>query len=107
MSETNEQWHSIVKETMKIIREKYPEISLSLEFGAYIAPENYFVAYIFSTDAKLAAAKDSGLTERINADHKQVLKGLGYPEAALKDCSFDSQETCNREFSGNWYYFYK
>lgn len=107
MSETNKQWQSIVKETMKIIRGKYPEISLSMEFGAYIAPENYFVAYIFSTDAKLAEAKESGLTARINADHKKVLKELGYPKTALKDCSFDSQETCNRENSGNWYYFYK
>lgn len=107
MGKTNEQWHSVVNETMKIIRGKYPEISLSMEFGVYYAPENYFVAYIFSTDAKLSEAVESGLTARINADHKQVLKELGYPETALKDCSFDSQETCDREFSGNWYYFYK
>ncbi len=104
---TNEALKAIVIDTMKVIRKKYPQIALSMEWGVYFAPENYFVSYIFSTDKQLEEAKTSGLTAEINTYHKNILKQLGYPDTALKDCSFDSQETCDRLFKGNWYYYFK
>ncbi len=105
--ETNETWMGIVKDTMKIVRKKYPQIALSMEWGVYYAPENYFVSYIFSTDQQLENAKASGLTKEINKYHLDILRQLGYPAIGLKDCSFDSQETCDRLYKGNWYYYFK
>ena len=103
----DEHFQSLVIQTMKKVRERYSEIASSMEWGAYIAPEHYFVSYVFDTDAHLSEAKASGLTSEINEYHKEILKGFGYPIEAVKDCSFDSQETCDREFKGNWCYYFK
>ena len=43
-----------------------------IEFGAYIEPENYFVAYIFHTNVQLSTAKQSGLLEKIIIPFKEL-----------------------------------
>ena len=55
---------------MDNVKMHFADIDKSIDFGAYIQPENYFVSYIFRTNAKLKAARQSGLTERINLYHK-------------------------------------
>ena len=105
--ETNERLRAIVKEAMSRVKAKYKEILMSMEFGVYYSPENYFVSYIFHTDKQLEEAINSGLTAEINQYHKSLLGKNGYPVEGIKDCSFDSQETCDRENGGNWYYYFK
>ncbi len=100
-------WKKIMKSCMDNVKMNFADIDKSIDFGAYIQPENYFVSYIFRTNAKLKAARQSGLTERINLYHKEQLKKLNYPIQGIKDCDFASQEECDEKYSGNWYYYYK
>lgn len=44
---TNKEWQEIIRTVSKEVSEKFKEIYASVEFGAYIEPENYFVSYIF------------------------------------------------------------
>ena len=97
----------IIKTCMEDVKNHFTDIKQGIEFGAYIQPENYFVSYIFATDAQLKAAQQSGLTEQINSYHKEQLKKHNYPIQGMKDCCFASQEECDKKFDGNWYYYYK
>lgn len=47
------------------------------------------------------------LIDEINEYHREMLKKNGYPELRVKDADFASQETCDRKYKGNWYYYYK
>ncbi len=104
---TNKEWQEIIRTVSKEVSEKFKEIYASIEFGAYIEPENYFVSYIFPTDKALADAVDTKLTEKIKDFHKARLLAHKYPDEGIKDCTFASQEECDRDFNGNWYYYYK
>lgn len=101
------EFKNIIKTSMKSVKDHFSNIYLAIEFGAYIQPENYFVAYIFRTNAILETAQQSGLTEKINWYHREQLKKNGYPIQGIKDCVFASQEECDKEYNGNWYYYYK
>ena len=105
-SNTNKQWEIIVKEVSKDVFEHFEQILSLVEFGAYIEPQNYFVSYIFGTDKELAEAMENGLTDKINDYHKTSLTKHGYPVEGVMDCTFASQEECDRTFNGNWYYYY-
>lgn len=78
----------------------FADIEQCVEFGAYIQPENYFVSYIFATDAQLKAAQQSGLTEQINSYHREQLTKRHYPIQGIKDCCFASQEECDKNLTG-------
>ena len=103
----NSDWEGIVKTVMYDVRQKYKMLDGSVQFGAYYEPDHYFVSYIFKTERELAQAKESGLTEEIIRYHLEQLRLYGYPEKGLKKCTFASQEECDREYDGNWYYYYK
>lgn len=107
MKKTNKHWQRIVNKARAEVQEHFVEIWHSLEFGAYFEPENYFVSYIFKTTEEMNKAKEKGLFEEINNYHKARLLHNGYPQEAIKDCDFASQEECEREYNGNWYYYYK
>ncbi len=92
---------------MEDVKNHFADIEHSIEFGAYILPEDYFVSYIFRTNALLEAAQQSGLTEKINSYHRAQLKKHNYPIRGIHDCCFASQEECDKEYNGNWYYYYK
>ena len=66
-----------------------------------------FGVNIFATDSQLETARRSGLTEQINSYHREQLIKRHYPIEGIKDCTFASQEECDREFGGNWYYYFK
>ena len=100
-------WQRIIEICMEDVKNHFADIEQSVEFGVYIQPENYFVSYIFSTNAGLKAAQQSGLTEKINSYHKKQLRKYHYPIQGIKDCCFASQEECDKEYGGNWYYYYK
>lgn len=100
-------WQKIIEICMENVKKHFTDIDKSIEFGAYIQPENYFVSYIFHTNAQLKAARQSGLTEKINSYHKKQLTIHNYPIRGIKDCDFASQEECDKEYNGNWYYYYK
>ncbi len=89
------------------MQKHFAEIYYSLDFGAYVEPQQYFVSYIFKTDAELESAKKSGLLAEINQYHKKCLADIGYPVSAISDCVFAAQEDCNRNYDGNWYFYYK
>ena len=103
----NNRYESIVKSVCKTVTDRFKEVYASLDFGAYIEPQDYFVTYVFAADKKLEEAAESGLTETIKAFHKSALEEKGYPPNGIKDCYFASQEDCDRSFNGNWYYYYK
>ena len=66
-----------------------------------------FGVNIFATDSQLETARRSGLIEQINSYHREQLIKRHYPIEGIKDCTFASQEECDREFGGNWYYYFK
>ena len=80
---------------------------IRVDFGAYIAPQDYFVSYIFKTEEELSNAKETGLLQKINEYHQKLLREQQYPEEGIKNCTFASQEDCDKEWNGNWYYYYK
>ena len=100
-------WQKVIEACMEDGKKHFADIEQCVEFGAYIQPENYFVSYIFATDAQLKAAQQSGLTEQINSYHREQLTKRHYPIQGIKDCCFASQEECDKKFDGNWYYYYK
>ena len=100
-------WQKVIEACMEDVETHFTDIKQGVEFGAYIQPENYFVSYIFATDAQLKAAQQSGLTEKINSYHKEQLKKHNYPIQGIKDCCFVSQEECDKKYGGNWYYYFK
>ena len=100
-------WQKVIKACMEDVKNHFTDIKQGVEFGAYIQPENYFVSYIFATDAQLKAAQQSGLTEQINSYHREQLRKHHYPIQGIKDCCFASQEECDKNYGGNWYYYYK
>ena len=65
------------------------------------------MSYIFETEEALNKAKEIGLLQKISNYHKQLLRKKEYPEEGIKDCTFASQEDCDKEYNGNWYYYYK
>ena len=100
-------WQKVIEACMEDVKHHFSDIQQAVEFSWYIQPDNYFVSYIFATDAQLEAARRSGLTETINYYHREQLTNRHYPIEGIKDCTFASQEECDREFGGNWYYYYK
>ena len=103
----NDKWQKIVEKSRKLVEKRYPELFNSLDFGAYIYPINYFVSFIFYTNKELEEAKESGLTDDINEYFKTCMKDNRYPVEAIKDCDFASQEQCEKDYLGNWFYYYK
>ena len=100
-------WQKVIEACMEDVKKHFADIEQCVEFGAYIQPENYFVSYIFATDAQLKAAQQSGLTEQINSYHREQLTKRHYPIQGIKDCCFASQEECDKKFDVDWYYYYK
>jgi hypothetical protein len=107
MRDKNADWEKIVKKTRKEVVDKFPQLYSSLDFGAYIKADNYFVSYIFRTNNELKEARDRGLTIKINKYHLKRMKANGYPMNAIQDCDFASQEECEKMYNGNWFYYYK
>ena len=107
MKTTNKQWQKIVEKSRKLVEKRYMGLYASLDFGVYYAPEDYFVSFIFRTNKELKESKESGLTNHINDYFKICMKDNGYPVEAIKKCDFASQEQCEKEYSGNWFYYYK
>ena len=103
----NTVWEKIVKKTMGEVKKHFPIIYVSIDFGAYIKPENYFVSYIFRTNKELEEAKESGLVLQIIQYHRERMMRNNYPVEAIKDCVFASQEDCEELYNGNWFYYYK
>ena len=64
------------------------------------------MSYIFATDAQLEAARRGGLTKP-SIPITRAADKRHYPIEGIKDCTFASQEECDQEFGGNWYYYYK
>ncbi len=64
-------YQNIIRKVKKNVENHFPDIYFSIEFGAYIETENYFVTYIFRTNVQLSTAKQNGLLEKINLLHKQ------------------------------------
>ncbi len=91
------------KEVSKICSEK---IRVDY-FGAYdINPQNLAFWICIETDKEKEKLKNDNLL--INT-LKNLLIKYDYPEKAIEQVSIDfqSQETVDREYAGNWYYFYK
>lgn len=107
MREKNPEWEKIVFECKETVKMRYPQLVATIEFGAYIWPDNYFVSFIFATNKELEEAKNNGVTNCINEYFKECMKNKGYPNEAIKDCVFAAQEDCDKKYNGNWYYYYK
>nr|WP_314753385.1 hypothetical protein [uncultured Capnocytophaga sp.] len=100
-------WKNIIAQIQEEVKASFQELYASVDFGAYIAPQDYFVSYIFKTEEELGKAKGTGLLQKINNYHQKLLREQQYPEEGIKDCTFASQEDCDKVCSGNWYYYYK
>lgn len=107
MKQTNRKWQTIVRKVSSKVKKRFDEIFHALDFGVYFEPEDYFVSYIFETTAQLQQARESGLLDKINQYHKHCLSANGYPKNGIKDCDFASQEDCEKQYGGNWFYYYK
>ena len=99
---------TVIEACMEDVKNHFADIQQAIEFGWYIQPDNYFVSYIFATDSQLETARRSGLTEQINSYHREQLIKRHYPIEGIKDCTFAVPgRECDREFGGNWYYYFK
>ena len=85
-------WKNIIAQTQEEVKATFQELYASVDFGAYIAPQDYFVSYIFKTEEELSKAKETGLLQKINEYHQKLLREQQYPEEGIKDCTFASQE---------------
>ena len=92
---------------MEDVKYHFAGIEQCVKFGVYMQTENYFVSYIFATDAQLKATQQSGLTEKINSYHREQLRKHYYPIQEIKDCCFASQEECDTKYGGNCCYYHK
>lgn len=100
-------YRAIVEKSERQVVAHFDELILSVSFGAYHSPEQHFVAYVFRTEADLREARSSGLAEKIRDYHRKVLRENGYPSSGIKNCRFASQEACDRDWNGNWFYYFK
>ena len=50
-------WKNIIAKTQDEVKATFQELYASVDFGAYIAPQDYFVSYIFKTEEELSNAK--------------------------------------------------
>ena len=100
-------WKNIIVQIQEEVKATFQELYTSVDFGAYIAPQDYFVSYIFKTEEELGKAKGTGLLQKINNYHQKLLREQKYPEEGIKDCTFASQEDCDKVCNGNLYYYYK
>lgn len=107
---------STVEKIIKDVREKYPALYTSFHFGAiHLAPQHLVVCFIFKSDHELNQAARNGTCESIERYWKESMLKNGWPEEAFSvkelghtaTCVFASQETCDREFNGNWWYYFK
>jgi hypothetical protein len=93
------------REEDPVVFEKYKDLVWTSNFPA----EQY--RYIFYyTDAQLKANRDNGINKAILNDLLSVLKKhdeFGYFGLHSLFVYFDSKETFERDYSGNWYYYYK
>jgi len=104
----DDKYEKIIMKTREEVKAHFREITTTLSFGAtHIKPEGYFVSFILATEKELQEAKKNGLTSRINDYYKERMKANGYPTGAIKDCTFASQEDCDKNYNGNWFYYYK
>ena len=55
-------WKNIVACTQEEVKAIFRELYASVDFGAYIAPQDYFVSYIFKTEEELS--KGNGITAK-------------------------------------------
>ena len=90
----------------------HPE--MPLEFLQAVAAGTAAVTVTFRAEGTGAASATANVavlasanTEQINSYHRERLIKRHYPIEGIKDCTFASQEECDREFGGNWYYYFK
>lgn len=107
---------SAIEKVIKDVSEKYPALYTSFHFGAIdLAPQHLVVCFIFKSDHELNQAVRNGTCESIERYWKESMLKNGWPEEAFSvkklghtaTCVFASQETCDREFNGNWWHYFK
>lgn len=106
-------WDAVAEGAQGAVKEEIAELSPKLSsaffYGATgIHPKHLVLWYLFATDAELAQAKDSGLTELIRRRSCEELKARGYLIGAIPEVlvSFTTDEGIQRETGGDsWAYF--
>lgn len=96
----------IVEKTIEEVKRDFPNLN-AVAFGAYYEANQYFVAYIFKTNQALSEAKEKGIIDKIKIAHREKMISNGYPIESIKECIFATQEDCDNEYGGNWYYYFK
>lgn len=59
-------WKNIIAQTQEEVKATFQELYASVDFGAYIAPQDYFVSYIFKTEEELSKGN------RLTAKDKRI-----------------------------------
>ncbi len=83
------------------------EVTRVFSFGAfYIAPRHLAVVIVTPTDAerdKLTGQED------LIPNFRAIFSRVGYPSEAIPLIAFvfESQETVDRDYGGNWFYRFK
>jgi hypothetical protein len=105
---------AIVKEAtdavVAAIADIAPRLHSNFFYGATgIHPRHLVTWYLFATDAELAEAKITGLTERIERLTRENLGQRGYPTESLSKVlvSFTTDEDIQRETRGNYLEYFK
>lgn len=106
-AEPKHQNEIIIENVINIVQTQYKQISKGFYWGDAKKYPDVSIIYVFKTDKELNNAQNNGKTEEINNFHKIKMSELGYPENAIRDCIFYSQEDCNKKTDGNWYYYDK
>ena len=102
-------YEKIIKASLVKVKDKYPELLFGSYFGALdVGKENYFVYFVFKSNKELNTARKEGICISIEDYWKKCMTQLEYEKDYIKSsCDFASQEECEKQFGGNWYYYYK
>lgn len=76
-------------------------------FGStYLHPKHLAYVVIVKTDAEMEVLKQDA---DLMAQFRALLDEYHYPKSGKDEVEFDfaSSETCDREFEGNWFHYFK
>jgi hypothetical protein len=92
------------------VADTVPRLRSNFFYGATgFHPSHLVTWYLFATDADLAAANGTGLTERIDRLTREALGQGGYPAESLRDIfvSFTTDEDIQRATGGDYWAYFK
>lgn len=98
-------YHPILIQEIEYLKNRYKE-----QIWHIMKTGDNAVDFFFHTEAQLALSKTNNIQNELRNAYISVLKRqVGFEEwnASKLACQFDSKENLDKNYDGNWYYYYK